>query len=111
MCQWKVTPNSVVATFAGTTNVLGFANGSAYSAKFNYPFGVTVDNNGDVYIADRFNHAIQRITPKGEVSTCLYRRWRNHYDSKEYASIALSTLPKKFFNEHAESPSLTRAFL
>jgi sugar lactone lactonase YvrE len=65
----KITPNGVVTTLAGTTNVSGFANGAATTSKFYYPFGVTVDNNGNVYVADRFNHAIRKISPTGEVST------------------------------------------
>ncbi|PKU79866.1 hypothetical protein MA16_Dca012054 [Dendrobium catenatum] len=39
----------------------GFADGDAISAMFNRPRSFTVDNNDNVYVADRINHVIRKI--------------------------------------------------
>lgn len=64
----KVTSSGIVSTFAGNGNI-GSANGKDTSASFYEPLGVTVDTNGNVYVADRFNNLIRKITPTGIVST------------------------------------------
>jgi len=63
----KITAGGEVSTLAGST--AGFADGLGTSAEFNLPSGVALDSEGNVYIADRNNHAIRRITAGGEVST------------------------------------------
>lgn len=36
--------------------------------QFNFPTGVAVDSGGVLYVADSYNHRIQRITPNGGVA-------------------------------------------
>lgn len=36
--------------------------GPAQASSLNYPFGVAVDSQGNVYIADTFNHRVRKIT-------------------------------------------------
>jgi len=43
--------------------------GQKNSARFNFPSDVTVDGNGNLYVADTDNHTIRAITPSGLVST------------------------------------------
>jgi len=64
----KVTPSGLVSTLAGS-GVSGFADGSGGAAQFNTPYGVACDANGNVYVADTYNHRIRKITPAGVVST------------------------------------------
>ena len=44
-------------------------DGQGASARFNLPTGIAVDNDGNVYVADLFNHKIRKISPDGTVST------------------------------------------
>ncbi len=55
-----------IYTIAGTgLNGSSGDGGAATSAELNEPEGVTVDNSGDVYIADSFNNRIQEIPVTG----------------------------------------------
>lgn len=64
----KITPTRDVTTFAGS-GFSGTTDGPGSSARFNYPEGLAVDAAGNLYVADRQNHRIRKITPEGEVST------------------------------------------
>lgn len=63
----KITASGVVTTFAGS--VYGYANGNGTAAKFNYPYGITVDPAGNVYVTDAADNRIRKITITGMVST------------------------------------------
>ncbi|MEX6686410.1 T9SS type A sorting domain-containing protein [Danxiaibacter flavus] len=63
----KMTTDGVVTTYAGT-GVAGYLDGAAASARFSSPTGITVDNSGNVYVADGGTR-IRKITPGGTVST------------------------------------------
>jgi len=64
----KITPQGVVTTLAGST--VGFADGPGNTAKFNTDLdGICADKNGNLYVADNYNHKIRKITPDGTVST------------------------------------------
>lgn len=56
------------STLAGN-GTAGFANGTGISASFSQPAGLSVDAEGNVYVADYGNAAIRKITPDGIVST------------------------------------------
>jgi len=61
----------VVSTLAGT-GTAGYQDstvGGGGQPQFNGPEGVEVDSSGNVYVADRNNHRIRKITPEGVVST------------------------------------------
>ncbi|TXN35210.1 hypothetical protein FVB32_11515 [Flagellimonas hymeniacidonis] len=63
----KITPHKVVSTFSGGTR--GFEDGDATTAKYEYPTGITIDNDGNLYVTDASKHAIRKITPEGIVTT------------------------------------------
>ncbi|GAA3185918.1 MULTISPECIES: RICIN domain-containing protein [Streptomyces] len=66
----KITTDGKVSTVAGT-GAAGYSgdNGSALSARLNYPRGIAVDGEGTVYIADGANHRVRKVTADGTIST------------------------------------------
>lgn len=51
-----------------------FADGQGTKAMFAYPWGITTDAQGNLWVADRFNHRLRKITPDGLVSTVAGNR-------------------------------------
>ena len=64
----KISPSGEVTTIAGTASP-GYADGPALEAQFNYPRGICIDNQGNLYISDSWNHRIRKISTGGIVST------------------------------------------
>ena len=67
-----------VTTFAGSGQA-GFLDGPVGSARFNRPHDVTIDGNGVIYVADRVNHRIRRIS-NGAVGTLAGTEAPGHLD-------------------------------
>lgn len=57
----KIDPSGNVSTIAGN-GTFGFQDGPAASAEFYYPQGVCFDKHGYIYIADRNNNRIRKIS-------------------------------------------------
>jgi len=64
----KITPEGLVTTLAGNGSI-GCVNGIDTIASFRYPYCVAVDDSGNVYVADKYNHLIRKITANRMVST------------------------------------------
>ena len=65
----KVTSAGVVTTLAGTAGSTGSTDAAGSAARFNVPYGVAVDTAGNVFVADRNNHTIRKVTSAGVVTT------------------------------------------
>jgi sugar lactone lactonase YvrE len=62
--------NWIVSTIAGTAGALnGFADGTNGAVKFHNLYGMVTDAAGNVYVVDRSNVAIRKMTPAGQVTT------------------------------------------
>ncbi len=74
----KITPDGTVSTYIGdgTRNIL--RDGPRETALVNRPPGLTFDKNGNMFIADRFNYCIRKVTPDGVVSTIAGSRERKY---------------------------------
>jgi len=64
----KIDTAGNVTTYAGTGQP-GFGNGSATTATFKNPSGVSIDNHGNLFVTDQGNNAIRMIDPNGNVTT------------------------------------------
>ncbi len=73
-CIYRAKYNKTKATvenpelFAGQWGVSGYLNGIGSAAKFNQPSQGTFDEDGNLYVPDKDNHCIRKITPNGMVS-------------------------------------------
>lgn len=65
----KITPGGEVTTIAGEAGRKGSTDGAGPVARFFHPFGVAVDSQGTLYVADNGNCVIRKITAAGVVST------------------------------------------
>jgi len=72
----KITPGGIVTTFAGSVgnvDAVGVyaraADGIGAAAGFDYPSGLAVDGNGNIYVADKLNNEIRKISPAAVVTT------------------------------------------
>lgn len=64
----KITPDGTVSDFAGEAGHSGSTNGILAAARFQVPAGMTHDAAGNVYIVERSNHSVRKITPEGVVT-------------------------------------------
>jgi sugar lactone lactonase YvrE len=65
----QIQPNGTVSALAGSSATPGFADASGAAARFSSPVGVAVDGSGNVYVADKSNQRIRKITALGAVTT------------------------------------------
>jgi sugar lactone lactonase YvrE len=68
-CIRKVTPAGIVTTFVGLPGNLGFYNDTGTNATFNGPRDIAFGPDGNMYVADQYNHAIRKVTLAGVVTT------------------------------------------
>ena len=61
-------PSGTTSTFAGSAGQPGFENGSGASARFSSPDGIAGVGSA-LYVADRGNHAVRRISTLATVTT------------------------------------------
>ncbi|MBE9584262.1 hypothetical protein IM792_07375 [Mucilaginibacter sp. JRF] len=68
-----LTTRNVVTTVAGLPNSPGFVDGQAGNARFDGPSGIQLAKDGALYIADRNNNAIRKLSSNGVVTTLLLK--------------------------------------
>jgi sugar lactone lactonase YvrE len=64
----KITATGVVSTLAGN-GLQGNVDGPGSTASFNRPNGIAIDASGNLYVTERENHKVRKITATGVVST------------------------------------------
>ena len=63
-----ITPQGADRTFCSSGQA-GFADTQGSDARFNCPFGLALDTEENLLVADWGNNAIRRVTMSGAVST------------------------------------------
>jgi hypothetical protein len=69
-CIRKIAVDGTVSTVAGSRG-FGLVDGVGTLAQFNYPEGLAITPCGVLYVGDKYNHAIRRITQAFEVTTVM----------------------------------------
>jgi DNA-binding beta-propeller fold protein YncE len=70
-CIRRVDARTGVITTCAGCGEAGYSGdgGPANRARFNEPYGIAVDNTGNIYVADRHNHCVRRIDGSSGVVT------------------------------------------
>src|SRR5262249_28290003 len=68
-CEIRKITGQAVTTLAGRRAIRGSTDGPGIAALFNGPAGMAVDSGGNIYVADRNNATVRKITPAGVVTT------------------------------------------
>lgn len=63
----KITPAGEVSTLAGTAGSHGVIDGTGAVARFGSPGGITLGNDGNLYVVDGLS--VRKVTPAGVVTT------------------------------------------
>jgi len=66
----KIEPSGIISTVAGT-GTPGYIGdgGQATQAQLKSPFGIDIDRQGNIYIADMLNQVIRKVAPDGIITT------------------------------------------
>lgn len=65
----KLGADGGVSTWAGASGVAGSADGAGATARFNFPNGIAIDGQKNLYVADQDNSTVRKISASGRVST------------------------------------------
>jgi sugar lactone lactonase YvrE len=65
----RISPSGMVSTLAGAPGQRGNLDGLGAAARFSEPWGIAVDGNRNLYVADTGGQLIRKITPEGLVTT------------------------------------------
>src|SRR5712692_9477518 len=59
------------SVFVGERHISGSADGMGNAARFNFPYGVAVAGDGNLYVTDLGNHTVRKIVPATRTVTTL----------------------------------------
>jgi hypothetical protein len=60
-CIRKISPDGMVSTLIGKGTVSGYVDGNPEDALFNYPRGVAIDKDHNIYVADYNNNVVRKL--------------------------------------------------
>ncbi len=87
----KIDTQGMISTIAGIgPPEFGGDFGPAQNALLKYPFGIDLDQNGNLFIADRGNNRIRKVSPDGTIITVAGDG--NHFFSGDYGPARRASL-------------------
>lgn len=94
----KVTPDGRIETVAGN-GAPGYSGdgGPATAAQLNGPYGIFVDADDSLLIADSFNHVIRRVGPDGRIATLFGSGERGYAGDGGPAKAAAFAVPESLY--------------
>ena len=96
----KITSNGDVTTLAGnSSNASGYTDGTGLNASFNIPHGITRDADNNLYLADRYNNNIRKISPGGIVTTIAGSKTRVAGSTDGVGTSALLNYPSGILSD------------
>jgi hypothetical protein len=60
-CIRRITPEGIVSTIIGKPTKAGYVDGNPDDAEFNFPNGMCIDSEYNIYIADTNNNCIRKL--------------------------------------------------
>jgi hypothetical protein len=77
----KVSATGSTTTFAGNGSA-GYKDGNGREASFYTPTELVVDRSDNIYVSDKYNEVIRKITPEGVVTTLAGKPGNLQHDGK-----------------------------
>lgn len=65
----RISTSGTVTTIAGKAFIEGNTDGNGANARFYRPYGIELDFDGNIIVADEWNHRIRKVTPAGVTTT------------------------------------------
>jgi hypothetical protein len=65
----KIVPGGDISTIAGAANEGGYRDGQGSEARFYAPIGIRSDSLGNLYVVDKMNNRVRKISPSFYIST------------------------------------------
>lgn len=95
MAELSATSYIYTINTAAGTGAWGYSGdgGVATSAKLNNPGSIAVDNEGNIYIADTYNHRIRKVDSTGVISTIAGTGSRGYSGDGGFATAAQLNYP------------------
>lgn len=81
----KLTPDGLVITIAGAKHY-GHVDGKGPEARFSIPYGVDLDAQGNLWIADWGNESVRILYPDGRVETVAGKLPQGYLDGPTYSA-------------------------
>ncbi len=90
----KIDTSGIITTVIGN-GLVGFSgdNGAATAAEINFAGGITVDSNGNLYLADCLNNRIRKLNTSGVISTIAGTGTGSYSGDGGMATAATMNLP------------------
>jgi sugar lactone lactonase YvrE len=88
----KIAPTGTVSTLAGNPSAPGLQDGVGNAATFSHPAGIAVDTLGNVFVTERFNLLIRKLSNTNEVRTIVDLIVGRRFDPRRLGSVATDRL-------------------